>query len=158
MLGEHIMQLLSWNPLRELAREQDRLDRLLNDSFGSGALSQVSLPATDVYEQGGRLIVEVSLPNFDQKDIEVNLSDRGLEIKAERGTDNEVQKRKYLVRESSYGSFYRFITLPADADRDKAVSSFDQGILRVEIPLNERSQPKRLSISGGKDSNKRSEY
>jgi HSP20 family protein len=137
---------VNWDPFYELIQMQDRTDRLLQDGFGRTALQGAHMPAVDVYEESGKLLTEVSLPNFDPKDIEVNLSDQGLEIKAQHMQEKDVDNRKYLMRETTQGSFYRFINMPAGAKTDQAKATFDKGILRVEIPVEKQHEPKKLEI------------
>jgi HSP20 family protein len=140
------MDFRRWNPLDEILTWQNRIGRLADDGFGVADFAEIALPATDVYEEDGNLIVEVSLPNFSENDIEVSVRDGGLEIKAEHQEHQENRRRKYLVRETSNKSFYRYINLPPEAQVDQAQTSFNNGILRVELPLKDRPQPKKLAI------------
>jgi HSP20 family protein len=135
---------LNWDPFYELIQMQDRTDRLLQEGFGRRATAQ--LPAVDVFEENGRLITEVSLPNFDTKDVEVNLSNEGLEIKAQQTKEKDIKNRKYLMHETTTGSFYRYINMPAGARTDEAKASFDNGVLRVDVPIEQKAEPKKLEI------------
>ena len=139
------MALRDWEPFRELIQQNDRMRRLLQEGFGADSLG-ISLPAVDVYEENDKLVIEAMLPDFDEKDIEVNLTEDGLEIKAQHSSDSEIKERKYIMRETTSGSFYRYINLPAGVRTDQARASFDRGVLRIEILRQQQAQPQRLAI------------
>jgi HSP20 family protein len=142
------MRVRVWDPFYEIIQLQDRTNRLLRDGFGRTSMAEASMPAVDVYEDEGNLVVEAALPNFNRKDIDASLTEDGLEIKAEHSTEREDKKRNYLVRETSGQSFYRFINLPANARTDQARASFEDGVLRVEVPLESKAEQTKLTIAG----------
>lgn len=141
------MMMVRFSPLRELMQIQDRLTNLLDEDITTSIGS--SAPATDMYEEDGKFIVEASLPNFKEEEIEINLTDSGLEIKAEHSEEKEKKNRKYLIREMSGGSFYRYVNLPADANIDEAKAEFNENILRVAVPIKEQPKAKRLTLTAG---------
>jgi len=91
------------------------------------------------------LVVEAHLPNFEQKDIDIQIDDGTLVISAERHEKEEDKKRKYVVRESS-SSFYRRIQLPDRADANKIDAHLDDGVLSVTVPLMPLPEPKRIEV------------
>jgi HSP20 family protein len=106
-------------------------------------------PTTDVYtEDDNKLTVEAHLPQFDEKDITVNIDQGALVIQAERREKTEDGKKKYVVRESS-SSYYRRIALPEQADEDKINAHFTKGVLQVTVPFKELPSPKKVAITAG---------
>lgn len=140
--------LMNWDPFRELDDMQERMSRLFNRS--AGQLGFGNLYATDIYEQDGRLIIETGLPNFKDDEVNVQINQDRLEIKAEHKSENEQKERNYLRRESSQASYYRQFLLPGDVDTDKADAKFENGILTVSFDKKELPQPKRLELGTGK--------
>lgn len=138
------------DPFYEVVQLQDRTNRLLREGLGGSSFKDTQIPAVDVYGEGGKLVVEAALPNFDKKDIEANLTSDGLEIKAEHSSEREDRKRNYLVRETTGTSFYRYINLPASAHTDQVTANFENGILKVEVPLEHQAESKKLEISENK--------
>lgn len=117
---------------------------LFNDDFFRGLRGK--LPTTDVYTEDDKaLIVEAHLPNFDEKDITVNIDGGVLVIQAERHEKEEDKKKQYVVRESS-SSFYRRIALPEQAEEAKISAAFTKGVLKVTVPLAEATSPRQISI------------
>jgi HSP20 family protein len=137
---------MNWDPFRELDDMQQRMSQLFGQVAGSG---QWLTPATDVYEQGGKLVMETALPNFRDKDVQVEVNAGRLEIKAEHRDEQEHKDRNYLRRESSRASYYRQFALPEDVEADSAEARFDHGVLTITFDRKELPQPKRLQLQSG---------
>ncbi|MEN2738720.1 Hsp20/alpha crystallin family protein [Microbacterium sp. X-17] len=127
------------------------LEALRRDLFDDGllrGLRGVSLPTTDVYTEDDKaLIVEAHLPNFEEKDITVNVDGGQLIIQADRHEKEEDKKKNYVVRESS-SSFYRSIALPDQADDAGITAAFENGLLKVTVPLTQAATPRKIAITG----------
>jgi HSP20 family protein len=99
---------------------------------GNGFLS----PKVNVAETPTGLEVTAELPGIDQKDIELDLSDGVLTIKAEHKSEKEEkdEKKHYHLVERAYGTYLRRFSLPFDPDEDKVTANFDKGVLKIAIP------------------------
>lgn len=138
------MSLVRWDPFGELNSLHDQMNSLFNQAFGSS--SQQLMPVTDVYSQDDKsMVVEAHLPNFDEKEVNVDVQDGALVISAEHQEQEEQKGRKYLVRESST-SFYRRVALPKQADQDGIKAHFSKGVLKVTVPFKELPKPKKVAI------------
>ncbi len=128
------------------------LESLRKDFFDDGvfrSLRSAKLPTTDIYtEDDDRMVVEAHLPNYEEKDISVDVDHGVLVIQAERHEQEEDKKKKYVVRESS-SSFYRSIALPEQADQEKVSAHFEKGVLRVTVPFTATTTPKKVAITSG---------
>jgi HSP20 family protein len=109
----------------------------------------VATKTTDVYTKGDNLIVEAHLPNFEQKDVNIEIDGDALVISAEKHEKEEDKDKKYVVRESS-SSFYRRIALPERANADKVEARLDDGVLKVYVPLTPPKEPKKIAIASKK--------
>ena len=137
--------LVKWDPFAELSALQKQF---FGDDWMS-PLKGVNIPTTDVFTKDNNLVVEAHLPNFEQKDVNIEVENGTLVISAERH-EKEVDKGKqYVVRESS-SSFYRRIALPKRADADKIEARLDDGVLKVSVPLTPLPEPKKIAISSKK--------
>lgn len=135
--------LVRWDPFAQLSALQQQF-------FGDDWMTPfkgVNIPTTDVYIKDNRLKVEAHLPNFEQKDVSIQIEDDALIINAERHEKEEDKSKKYVVRESS-SSFYRRIALPERAAMDKIEARLEDGVLRVDIPLSPLPEPKKIAIAG----------
>lgn len=138
-------KLIKWDPFAEMSALQKQF-------FGDDIMSSfkgVNIPTTDVYTKDNTLTVEAHLPNFEQKDVNIQVENGALIISAERHEKEEDKGKKYVVRESS-SSFYRRITLPERADADKIEAHLDDGVLKVSVPLTPLPEPKKIAISSKK--------
>lgn len=134
--------LVRWDPLAELSALQKQF---FGDDWTT-PFKGVNIPTTDVYIKDNQLKVEAHLPNFEQKDVNIQVENNALVISAERHEKEEDKSKKYVVRESS-SSFYRRITLPERADTDKIEAHLEDGVLRVSIPVTPLPEPKKIAIS-----------
>lgn len=137
--------LVRWDPFAELSVLQKQF-------FGDDWVSPfkgVNIPTTDVYTKDNNLVVEAHLPNFEQKDVNIEIENGALVISAERHEKEEDKDKQYVVRESS-SSFYRRIALPKRADADKVEAHLDDGVLKVSVPLTPLPEPKKIAISSKK--------
>ena len=137
--------LVKWDPFAELSALQKQF---FGDDWMS-PLKGVNIPTTDVFTKDNNLVVEAHLPNFEQKDVNIEVENGALVISAERHEKEEDKGKQYVVRESS-SSFYRRIALPKRADADKIEAHLDDGVLKVSVPLAPLPEPKKISISSKK--------
>jgi HSP20 family protein len=143
--------LTRWEPVRELAGLQERMNRLFNDSFSS-VTSQESLsagsfvPPVDVYEdeQGIRLKVEV--PGIDEKDIDIRLENNLLTVRGERKLEKETKQENYHRIERSYGSFTRSFSLPNTVNTEEVKASYGKGVLTIHLGKRAEARPKQIKV------------
>jgi HSP20 family protein len=55
----------------------------------------------------------------------------------------------WLSREIVSGSFERSVTFPKPIDADHIQTSFQNGILTIQVPVSDASRPRRINITGG---------
>ena len=83
------------------------------------------------------------LPGLCKEDVKVELTPEGLVINW-GGKREQKERRVGIYRsERSYGTFYRLIPIPEQADVEKAKAQFENEILTVTVPMPESSQRRR---------------
>lgn len=105
------------------------------------------MPAVDILENDGNLLLEAHLPGVAEKDIDVKLEGHVLTLTGERKFENEENQKNYHRRESSYGSFSRSFTLPDTVDAEKIKAEYKNGILTVTIPQRPEVRPRSIPVS-----------
>lgn len=146
------MNLVRWNPLREMETFSDRINRLFGESLlpASSLIDESHVsnwkPAADIYDQDDKIVIKAELPGVDKKDIRVDLEDRVLTLEGERSEEKEVKEDNYYRRERVQGKFLRSFTLPEGLDADKIKADYKDGVLVIEIPKPEERKPKRISV------------
>ncbi len=151
------MPIVRWEPFRELAGLQDRMNRLFHESFRSAgaheddwALGGSWAPPVDIYEQDGSIVLKAELPGIEPKDVDIRVEKNVLTLRGERKLDEQVNRDNYHRVERSYGAFSRSFTLPTAVDTEKINAEYKDGVLRVLLPTKEEAKPKQISINVGK--------
>jgi HSP20 family protein len=105
------------------------------------------LPAVEVLERGGKLLVRADLPGLRKEDVKVELRADSLAIHGERREEREEKRKGYYRSERSYGSFYREVPLPEGIDPEQAKATFENGVLEVTLPAPKgRSEGRTLPV------------
>jgi HSP20 family protein len=131
----------------------ERMRREMDELFGSvwgagGPLSRRPQtgfsPRVDVYYCGEppKAIVKVDLAGVSLDSIGLEVVGRDLVIRGERPIQ-ETEGRVYQQVEIQAGRFRRVIELNADPVAEEARATYDDGILRVELPLRARAATSR---------------
>lgn len=147
-----MMNLVRWNPWREMPAVNNRFSRFFDDPFFAmgrmDAADDAGLwnPAIDLYETDDHFVIKAELPGVDKKDIKVDLKDRVLTLAGERSYDNEVKEENYYRQERSYGRFQRSFSLPAEVDSDTITAELKDGVLRIEVPKPADKKAKQVTV------------
>jgi len=104
------------------------------------------LPAIDMYEKDGKVIVKAEMPGIEADKIEVNVVDGELRISGEREAEKEVKEENSYRSERSYGHIYRALTLPDGCDVDHVDAKVVNGVLKVEIPKKQAAAAKKIEV------------
>jgi HSP20 family protein len=93
-------------------------------------------PAIDVYytDDPPTAVVSVELAGADPEALGLEVKGRELVVSGIRRA-GQPEGRLYQQLEIAYGPFRRSVALGADVDPDSAKATYDDGILRVELPL-----------------------
>lgn len=147
---------MSLTPFRGFWDLQSEMNRLLDQMFGGlarrpEARAQAAgwTPAIDVLSRGGDLVIKAELAGVKPEDVDITLQDNVLTISGERKEEREEERGGYHLRERSYGSFRRSMTLPEGVDESKIHARFDNGVLEVTVEgAAAKQEPKRIQIEG----------
>jgi len=126
-------------------------DRVLNNLFDEKQVVNRKTPAVDIIENNKAYILELDLPGFTEKDIEVKVEDSKLNIstvniESEEKDAEKKEETQYLVKERNHSVFSRNFILPKDADRDAITGSFKNGVLTVSITKSPVEQARSIKI------------
>jgi len=92
-------------------------------------------PLADMRETDQGFELAVDLPGMKAKDIELSIRGEMLVVSGEKAEQNEGGQGGYRFSERRFGRFERAFALPPGADRDKIAANFEDGVLKVEIPI-----------------------
>ena len=144
------MNVVKWNPFRELEEMQNRLNSVFNVPQGEKAeepfLFADWAPAVDIQETNDEYLVKADLPDVKKEDIKIELVNGVLTIEGERKQEKEEKGKKLHRVERQYGQFLRRFTLPEEIDAAKIAAEFKDGVLNVKLPKSPNSKPKKIDI------------
>jgi len=130
---------------------QDEVNRLFEDNFTRERSGHADLatwaPPVDIYETENELVVKAELPDFQDKDIDVRITNNTLTIRGERKFEKDVKEDKYLRIERAYGSFVRSFSLPNTVSSENIRADYRNGVLTLHMAKREESKPKQIKIS-----------
>ena len=118
------------------------LDRLFSSSFARPSVPGMPM---DLVRDGEKFIAEFDLPGVDPDQIDIDIDDRTLTIRAERRTRSS--DAEWLAHERPSGTFARQLTLGYGVALDKIEASYDAGVLTLTFPVTEDAKPRKISVS-----------
>ena len=116
------MLLRTTDPFRDF-------DRLTGQLLGAGwgTTNRPAVMPMDAWRQGDEFVLEVT-------------------IKAERVAGNGDWQR--LASERTHGQFSRQLVLGDNLDLERIDASYDNGVLRLVVPVAEKAKPRKIEIGG----------
>ncbi|MBC7318262.1 Hsp20/alpha crystallin family protein [Candidatus Bipolaricaulota bacterium] len=130
------------DPFSITARMSRLMDELFRDLVSFEDFADLDLDVfpgfghTDIYLKDKTLVIETELPGARKEDIQVRVEDNRLVITGEIRRYEEVRDENYIRMGRRYGAFRRVFPLPEEVEDKKAIrAKFENGVLRVEIPL-----------------------
>ncbi len=108
-------------------------------------------PACEILDEEKFYSISLDIPGLREGEIEIEVKDNHLHITGERKFDAE--KENVLRTERRYGKFSRVFSLPQNVNAELIEAKFENGVLDVKLPKEEKSQSKKISIKGFSDSN-----
>ena len=132
-------------------RGSDDVERLFAELFpgsGRGGPRDARAPV-DVYITEGDppvVTVEFDVAGADPEAVDVSLHEDELVVRGERRRRGE-GRRVYQHAEIAWGPFERRLRLNVAVDAAAATATYENGILRISLPLSPRSPARRVDIS-----------
>lgn len=129
-------------------RMRREMDQMLGDAWGRAGYvnrrSSTFSPNVDVYYCGEpqRAVVKVDLSGVELAAVNIEVSARQMAISGERPVQ-ETEGRVYQQVEIPSGRFRRIVEFQVDVDAEHAKATYEDGMLRVELPLRDPAQTTR---------------
>jgi HSP20 family protein len=130
------MVLMRTDPFRDL-------DRWTQQVLGTAARPAV-MPM-DAWREGDKFIVEFDLPGVNAESLDLDVERNVLTVRAERPDLD--QNREMVSAERPRGVFSRQLFLGENLDTDRIEASYNDGVLRLAIPVAEKAKPRRIEIN-----------
>lgn len=105
----------------------------------------VSTPATDVYRTADGLVMTVDLPGVDNDDLELEIENNRLSLKAIARPVVE-DGLEWLHRETRGRVFRRNVRLTDRVDTGKIKATLKHGVLALELPFKPEVLPRKITV------------
>jgi HSP20 family protein len=130
--------LMRTDPFREF-------DRLAQQLIGAGTTSRPAVMPMDAWREGDTFVIEFDLPGVAPDTLDVDVERNVLTVRAERPARNG--DWEMLASERPTGLFSRQLVLGDNLDLDKLEAAYDNGVLRLRVPVAERAKPRKVEIT-----------
>jgi HSP20 family protein len=121
------------------------LDQLAQQVFGT--MARPTVMPMDAWREGDNFVVEFDLPGVDPGSIDLDVERNVLTVKAER--DRISDDAETIATERPRGVFSRQLFLGDTLDVERVEASYNDGVLRLRIPVAEQAKPRKIEISSG---------
>jgi HSP20 family protein len=147
------MATTRWEPFRDLAALQDRVNRIFEDVITRPrrgaeqedlAAGQWS-PPVDIFETSESIVIRLEVPGIEQQALDVEIKDNSLIVEGDRKFE-EVEGRNYHRVERAYGTFRRVFSLPMLVRQDQIHAVLKNGVLEITLLKEEKAKPKRVQV------------
>ncbi|HSE57734.1 MAG TPA: Hsp20/alpha crystallin family protein [Nitrospiraceae bacterium] len=145
------MNLVRWDPYRELEEMTNRLNRLFGRATATANGNEMMVradwtPSVDISETDEEFQIKAELPGVKKEDVKVTLENGILTLQGERKQEREDKDLKFHRIERSYGQFVRSFTLPDLVDDAKVKAEYKDGVLKLRLPKSEKAKPKAIEV------------
>lgn len=147
------MNLIKWDPFRELEDVSNRLNRIFGRSTARAESGQEMLavadwsPSIDISETDAAYLIKAEIPGVKKEDVKVTIQDGMLTIQGERKMEKEEKGKKFHRVERSYGSFVRSFRIPDNANENSVKAEFKDGMLNVTLAKSAKAKAKSIDVS-----------
>ena len=95
-------------------------------------------PKVDIAETETQYELSLLLAGIAKEDIKIDFQDGKLVVSGERKLERKEAGKKYHKIETPFGSFYRTFALPEKTSHEAIEASYNNGILKIVIPKEEK--------------------
>ncbi len=132
------MSIIHYNPADFVPTTFSGLiDKFFNDSMQRSGLSTF-VPKVNVLESDKAFELQVEVPGMNKEDFKIEINDNYLTVSGERKFSSEKNEKNVHSIETSFGSFTRSFALPENVDTDKINAKYNNGILELTVPKDEK--------------------
>jgi len=139
-----------WKEMNRMQRQMDRLSgNVWSDSGRDEMLDELSIGYRKAFsnfkETDKEFVIQLEVPGIDKEDIKLDITESGLEVKAEKKHEKEEGEKDgdHYSYSKSYAGFYQAFDVPDNADLDHVDASYKNGVLTIRLPKKVRTENKK---------------
>ena len=104
-------------------------------------------PNTDVFLTEESLVIQVEVAGMVREDLSLKAEGNRLRVQGNRDHDERPTQCKFILMEINYGSFQFYIDLPGGYNLHKAKAIYQNGILRISVPIASHADSENIDVS-----------
>lgn len=105
------------------------------------------VPGKDIIETDDSVIVHVDLPGINKQDIELNVTEKRMRVKAKFDITSEIERGSYItINDQKSGVIRRTVRFSRKVIPEEADARFDRDVLIVEVPKQEKEESFNVTI------------
>ena len=135
------MTLVRYNPLNDFVPAT--FASLVEGALNNGAKSYAYVPKVDVFKNEKQFELHFFVPGVKKDDFTIDLENNRLTVSGERKLSKTLEEQ-LQKSESNYGAFKRSFKLSEDIDQGKIKANYEDGILKIELPLLKKAETKKV--------------
>jgi HSP20 family protein len=132
-----------YSPFRDLDLMERWVRRMFSDFSPSFVPSMT--PAADVYETDAEFVVELEVPGYEEKELNVEITDHTLTVKGTREEAKKRDEKALRLHERLESFFERRFELPRETDSKRIKAEYGKGVLTLHVPKTAESKPRKIA-------------
>jgi HSP20 family protein len=132
------MVLVPWRCYEGLSCFSEEMDQLFDRFFGKELIDrpwqQAASSRLSVKDSDDEVLVELEIPGFSPKELEITFENRTLIIKGAKTKDKQIRKGEVRYVGTESGSFTRTVPIHYRIDAENIRATYTQGRLSVVLP------------------------
>jgi HSP20 family protein len=138
----------SWEPLRDLERQVDRLLESLPFPFPVIRFER-RFPPVNLYELENEFLLTAEVPGISTENLELTMSGGILTLKGKRPAPAGIADDRFRRHERMWGAWERSLSVPDRVREDKVSAEFADGILQIHLPKAPETKPRKIQVVQG---------
>jgi HSP20 family protein len=106
--------------------------------------------SVDVYHDDHSIYILAPIAGVKASDVDISITDEVVTVKGNRTPGHEFDDEKHFTQECYWGPFTRSYVLPIAVNSESAKATLKDGLLRIEIPKDEKVKTKVIKINESK--------
>ncbi|HET8845661.1 MAG TPA: Hsp20/alpha crystallin family protein [Ktedonobacteraceae bacterium] len=141
--------LVRYNPWGEVVSLREAMNRLFEDSVIPGNSIRGRQSGSNLYETPESFVLQISMPGVNPDDVEITVQQEALTISWKRSVSAPENARTHWAGFTS-GKYQQQFALPSATNTEKAVASYENGVLTLTLPKAEYAKARTVKVTSQK--------
>lgn len=97
-------------------------------------------------DRGTDYLIRADLPGYSPENVKINVLENSVQLGGKIEEEKDTTEGNFKLKERSFGSFTRTITLPDQIKPEEASARYKNGVLEITLPKEKVVQGRTLNI------------